>query len=224
MNRKTDSELMSVLNVLDCESECTFACAVDKGPGDFLVSVICKELQFCGRKRVLFRTARHRSNRSLGHSTRLLVAEPVESQARRVFAIRCCQGRAYGGEATEARRPQASWNRARQSGEVGRTPHRRRRWSQHCQIHTASTPAAPSELAEGQRLGWHSVGNGAKDNKAVLMQPQTVERPVEEGSSIVGLRFLRLVTWTTRTIPVRPISICTESSREYSVDDQQGRV
>ena len=34
-NRQTDSELMTVLNFLDCESGCTFACAVDRVPGDF---------------------------------------------------------------------------------------------------------------------------------------------------------------------------------------------
>ena len=56
MNRKTDSELMTLLNILDCESGFSFACAVDKGPGDFLVSVICNGLVFCGRKRVVRRT------------------------------------------------------------------------------------------------------------------------------------------------------------------------
>ena len=35
MNRMTDRELLTVLNFLDCESGCSFACAVDKGPGDF---------------------------------------------------------------------------------------------------------------------------------------------------------------------------------------------
>ena len=56
MNRKWDRELMTVLNFLDCLSGCTFACAVDKGPGDFLVSVICKGMEFRGRKRVVLRT------------------------------------------------------------------------------------------------------------------------------------------------------------------------
>ena len=33
VSRKTDSELMTVLNVLACESGCAYACAVDEGPG-----------------------------------------------------------------------------------------------------------------------------------------------------------------------------------------------
>ena len=57
-NRKSDSELMTVLNFLDCGSGCTFACAVDFGPGDFLVTVICKGLKFGGRKRFVLRTGR----------------------------------------------------------------------------------------------------------------------------------------------------------------------
>ena len=36
MNRNTDSELMTVLNFLDCESGCSFACAVNKGPRSLL--------------------------------------------------------------------------------------------------------------------------------------------------------------------------------------------
>ena len=56
MNRKTDSEQMTVLNFLDCESGCTFAGAIDKGPRDFFVSVICKGLEFCGWKSVVLRT------------------------------------------------------------------------------------------------------------------------------------------------------------------------
>ena len=40
---------MTVLHVLDCESGCTFACAVVIGQGEFLVSVICNGLEFCGR-------------------------------------------------------------------------------------------------------------------------------------------------------------------------------
>ena len=55
MNRKWDGELMTVLNFLDRGSGCTFACAVDQGPGDFLVSVIFKRLEFCGRKRIVLR-------------------------------------------------------------------------------------------------------------------------------------------------------------------------
>ena len=50
MNRKTDSEPTTVLNILRCESGSAFACAVDKGPGDFFVSVMCEGLEFCGRK------------------------------------------------------------------------------------------------------------------------------------------------------------------------------
>ena len=56
MNRKGDTELLTVLNFLDCESGCMFSCAVDKGPGDYPVSVVCKGLQFCGRKRIVMRT------------------------------------------------------------------------------------------------------------------------------------------------------------------------
>ena len=47
MTRNADSELMAVLNFLDCESGCTSACAVDKGPCDSSVS---KGLEMCGRK------------------------------------------------------------------------------------------------------------------------------------------------------------------------------
>ena len=46
-NRESDSELMTVLNFLDCDSGCTFACAVDTGPGDFLVSATRTGLEFC---------------------------------------------------------------------------------------------------------------------------------------------------------------------------------
>ena len=43
VNRKTDSELMAVLNFLGCESGCAFACAVEKSPCDFFVSVFAKD-------------------------------------------------------------------------------------------------------------------------------------------------------------------------------------
>ena len=57
-NRKSDGELMTVLNFLDCDSECTFACAVDKGPGDFLVSATRTGLEFrAGRESCSARTA-----------------------------------------------------------------------------------------------------------------------------------------------------------------------
>ena len=56
MDHKTDRELMTVLkNFLDCESGCAFACAVDTGPGDFPVSVVCKDLECCGSKRAVLR-------------------------------------------------------------------------------------------------------------------------------------------------------------------------
>ena len=45
MDRKTDSELMTALNSLDRESGCVFACAADKGPGDFSVSIVCKRFR-----------------------------------------------------------------------------------------------------------------------------------------------------------------------------------
>ena len=57
-NRQTDSELMKVPNFLDCESGCSFDCAVDKGPGDFRVSVVCKAWSSAaGRKSCSERTA-----------------------------------------------------------------------------------------------------------------------------------------------------------------------
>ena len=52
MDHKSDSEPMTVLYFLDCELGCTFACPVDKGPGNFPVGVICKGLEFCGRRRL----------------------------------------------------------------------------------------------------------------------------------------------------------------------------
>ena len=55
MKRKTDSELMVVLNFPDCESRCTFACA-GKGPADFSIRVIYNKWEFCGRKRAVLRT------------------------------------------------------------------------------------------------------------------------------------------------------------------------
>ena len=58
-------------------------------------------------------------------------------------------------DTTEVRRALASWNVARESGDVGRKPHRRRRRSERCQIRTPSAFAAPLELAEGQTSGWH---------------------------------------------------------------------
>ena len=56
MDRKSDSEPMTVLYFLDCEWGYTFACPVDKGPGDFPVGVICKGLEFCGRRRFVLKT------------------------------------------------------------------------------------------------------------------------------------------------------------------------
>ena len=55
-NRRTDSELMTVLNFLHRESGSTFAFAVHKGPGDFPVSVTSQGLEVCGRKRLVLRT------------------------------------------------------------------------------------------------------------------------------------------------------------------------
>ena len=43
MNRKMDSELMAVLNFLGCESGCAFACAVEKSPRDFSISVFAED-------------------------------------------------------------------------------------------------------------------------------------------------------------------------------------
>ena len=130
---------MTVLNFLR-ESGCTFACAVDKGPVDFLDSVIPKGVDICGGKRTASmlsqrqaryakqerrspssrirqstrqqaklqlrlrggrtdqddkmttgaraedRDQHHGPNRSTARSRRVLAAESVQSQARRLFA------------------------------------------------------------------------------------------------------------------------------------------
>ena len=78
------------------------------------------------------------------------------------------KGRPYGGEVVELVEQvywevpgltqhtfgdrSASWNMARQSGEVGRTPHRSSRQGARCQIHSTSAYAAPLQLTEGQRI------------------------------------------------------------------------
>ena len=55
INRMSDSE-RTVINFLHCETGCTCACAVDKGPGDFPVRVICQGLEFCGKKEINLKT------------------------------------------------------------------------------------------------------------------------------------------------------------------------
>ena len=74
MNCKTDSSLITVPKFLDCESGCTFVCTVDKGPGYFLVSVICKGVAFCGRRNVVLRT---------DHSHAISALSTVLCQARK---------------------------------------------------------------------------------------------------------------------------------------------
>ena len=68
MNRRTDSELMTVLNFLGCESGCAFPCAVEKSPRDFLVSVFAKDWS-CAAGRVSW-SERTRSMLSLLESRR----------------------------------------------------------------------------------------------------------------------------------------------------------
>ena len=44
-------ELMTVSNILDCESRCTIKRASDNGTGRLSVSIVCKGVEFCGRQR-----------------------------------------------------------------------------------------------------------------------------------------------------------------------------
>ena len=46
-------DLMTVAIILDSESGCTIKFTVDRGPGSFSLSIVCKGTEFCGRTRVV---------------------------------------------------------------------------------------------------------------------------------------------------------------------------
>ena len=139
IDRKTDSELTILLNLLDCESRLPFACAVDRGPGDLFVSVFSRGLKFCERNRAELRTdnghailreARRcakEEQRKTSSGTRQTSLQPawvpsmgaIEVANRLVERrIRTSRGRLEQVLNIELRRPLASWNMARQrSGE-----------------------------------------------------------------------------------------------------------
>ena len=127
------------------------------------------------------RHQRHRSYRSIGFSTRLLIAEPVQSQARRLFAIPRRQRNAIRWEVVEVGglvhwkvsglTQQKFEDRLRLGTCFGQAE-----WSdehfiagadgvhEQCQIRTTSIWAAPLELAQGQGIDWYPVGKKAKEN------------------------------------------------------------
>ena len=60
-----------LLYFLDCKSGYTFACPVDKGWGNFPLGVICKGLEFCGRRRFVFKTDNEHAISALSTAVRL---------------------------------------------------------------------------------------------------------------------------------------------------------
>ena len=83
-------ELMTVSSVLNCESGCTIKRASDKGTGRLRVSIACRGVEFCGRRRVPIRKNSEHAFNSLSNTVwqagvegTILESAPKQSSASR---------------------------------------------------------------------------------------------------------------------------------------------
>ena len=96
-----------------------------------------------------------------------------------------------------------------------------------CQIHTTSTCTALLELAGGQRIGWYSVGNDAKDNEVdeagVLLAG--ISRGLRCRNTVLfsGGQVLPRFAWRTLGCPQIKIRAAVCAGRRLNRRQQQWR-